>query len=673
METMKTIEAVSMALSDIYTGVILIDLAQDAYTVIKTQESIQKIIDGIPSAREAIRRAMYATVQEEHLEKMLTFVDFATLAARMQNEKCLNIEYRGILSGWIRGSFVAVERDAAGNLTRFLYTYQIIDEEKRLELERQQRLREALDTANLNNEIVSSISKIYWLIYRMDLERDIYEEISAGAEMHRLTGKSGRISEAFSHVRKNIVSSEYQEKMRKFLDGSTLAERLRDTETVATEYYASNGSWHLARFIVKRRDENGRATNVLYLVREINEEKQQELEYRKQLAATAEEARRANIAKTDFLRRMSHDIRTPINGIRGVLSMAQYFPDDIEKLRECQKKVTEASNYLLDLVNYVLDMNKLESGEIVLEHKPFDLLDLFEDSNTMIEMQCHDKDISFVVDNTGVVHTHLLGSPTHVKQILQNIVSNAVKYNRVGGLVKVSCEELSCENNRATYRMVCEDTGYGMSEEFQKRAFDPFAQEKSGARTTYAGTGLGLSIVKQLVELMGGTISLESRQGIGSKFTFLLSFDIDASYEAHKKWKEETAEITLEGVKVLLAEDNELNMEIAQFILERAGVTVTPAWNGQEALDAFEQCAPGYFDVILLDVMMPKMGGLETARRIRASAREDAQKVPIFAMTANAFLEDIEKSKNAGMNEHLTKPLEEQKILDAIKQYVRAK
>lgn len=532
-------------------------------------------------------------------------------------------------------------------------------------------LEKALAEANLNNEIISSISKIYWLIYRMDLETDTYEEISAGREMHRLTGNHGKITKEFKNVRECVVASEYQEKMREFLDIFTLPERLKDTETIATEYRAVNGSWHLARFIVKKRDERGKVTNVLYLAREINTEKQQEMEYEKRLAMIAAEAQRANMAKTDFLRRMSHDIRTPINGIRGILSIADHYADDLEKQQECRDKAMEASSFLLNLVNNVLDMNKLESGRIVLEHKPFDMFELFQESNIIMEMQSQMKDITFTVNNYGICHRHLLGSPLHLKQILQNIVGNAMKYNRSGGTVTVTCTEVSCEDGKATYRFSCTDTGYGMSEEFQKHAFEPFAQETSDARTKYMGTGLGLSIVKQLIDLMGGSIFLESKQNVGTKFTFFLSFDIDLEHERREQAESDTADFCLSGVKILLVEDNELNMEIAKFILEQAGLIVETAWNGQEAVNVFSDSEEYEFDLILMDIMMPVMGGLEAARIIRGLKRQDAARIPIFAMTANAFLEDIQQSKEAGMNEHFSKPLQEKEMLETIMRYVR--
>ena len=531
------------------------------------------------------------------------------------------------------------------------------------------KLEEALQTATLNSEIVNAISKIYWLIYRMDLVTGIYEEISAGKEIHRLTGKRGRIEEVFRQICETIVAREYQEEMKVFLDISTLGERLRETESVAIEYCSVNGPWHLGRFIAKKRDKNGKVINVLYVVREIDKQKQLEIEYKRKLLETAEEARKANIAKTDFLRRMSHDIRTPINGILGMIRIAEHYSDDNERQKECRAKVKEAAGYLLDLVNSVLDMNKLESGAVILENEPFDLIKLLSESNNIIKMSAEVEGLSVSFNHESVKHRYLIGSAIHLKQILQNIAGNAVKYNRENGRIDLSCEELEYDGKKAIYEFRCKDTGYGMSEEFINHAFEPFAQENQGARTSYMGTGLGLAIAKQLTEMMNGRIEVESKLNVGTIFTMRIPFEIDAAHEETVKHEMEDSKDCLKGKRVLIAEDNELNMEIAEFLLENAGMMVTKAWNGEEAVNEFTMSEEGHFDYILMDVMMPVMDGLAASKKIRNLSRKDAQSIPIFAMTANAFSEDREGSKNAGMNEHLSKPLDEKLMMQMFKKY----
>ncbi len=542
-----------------------------------------------------------------------------------------------------------------------------------LELEKQKiALEHALAEARLNNEVISTIGKIYWLIYRLDLEQGTFEEISVKDERSHLTGDCGKIAERFPKACRLTVQSEYRENMLAFLDMNTLSERMRDREEIAQEYRTITGNWHVGRFIVQKRDADGNVTKALYTIQIINEQKQQELEYEKKLAGIAEEAQRASLSKTDFLRRMSHDIRTPINGIRGMIEIANHFADDLQKQKECRDKVWEASGYLLSLVNSVLDMNKLESGAVVLTETPFDLPQLLSEVNTVAEMQAAEHGLYYGVDmeKQQIAHPYLIGSAPHLKQVLMNLASNAVKYNKENGRVIVWCSELSCDEKIAVFQFACTDTGIGMSREFQKRAFEPFTQEgRDNARTHYDGTGLGLSIVRALVQQMGGNITFESEEGVGTSFLVTLPFCIDTNPQT--KPKETVNEpIDLSGVRVLLAEDNDLNMEIAKFFIEQHGAEVTVARNGKEAVELFARAPQGTFDLILMDVMMPVMSGYEATETIRGMAREDAKTIPIIAMSANAFQDDIQKSRSVGMNDHLPKPLSTEKLLSAIARHI---
>ena len=390
---------------------------------------------------------------------------------------------------------------------------------------------------------------------------------------------------------------------------------------------------------------------------------------RDELKKALEEAKHANMAKTDFLRRMSHDIRTPINGIRGMVEIENHYPDDVQKLKECRGKIWEASGYLLSLVNNVLDMNKLESGSIDLKNDPFDLFQLLTEIQTILEIQANEVGIHFqmMLDPQQFPHRNFLGSPTYIKQILVNLASNAIKYNREGGKVSLSCRELSHTDSSVEFEFICADTGIGMSEEFQKRAFEPFSQEKKDARSTFTGSGLGLSITRNLIECMGGTILLESQENVGTTFTVTLPFQIDQAPSAPEA---AVCERTFPGRRALLVEDNSLNMEIALFLLENLGFEVTCVTNGRKALDCFAASEPGTFDVIFMDIMMPVMNGLEASKEIRSLTRADAASIPIFAMTANAFQDDYAESIRAGMNEHLTKPLDRTKIISALTRYL---
>ena len=346
-----------------------------------------------------------------------------------------------------------------------------------------------------------------------------------------------------------------------------------------------------------------------------------------------------------------------------------YSKSDIEKQSECRKKIWEASGFLLELINEVLDMGKLESEEVILERRSFNFFQLFQEIRMVIEKQARERGINIVVHKYNVIHEDLIGSPVHVKRVVMNILTNAIKYNKNNGKICIEFNEIQKNYNTIIIRFKCEDTGIGMSESFQKTIYEPFAQEKAGARTVYGGTGLGMSITKSLVEKMGGTISFESEQGVGTTFYIELPFQIDHNIKHEELKTKEIKKASIKGVNVLLAEDNELNMEIAEFVLESAGANVIKAFNGKEALEIFKESKLGEIDIILMDVMMPVMDGLEAARYIRWSNKENARDIPIIAMTANAFTEDRRRVLEAGMNEHLAKPLESEVLIKTIANY----
>ena len=396
------------------------------------------------------------------------------------------------------------------------------------------------------------------------------------------------------------------------------------------------------------------------------QEQEKDEKYKAELLIAAKKAEAANEAKTEFLQRMSHDIRTPINGICGLVNMADHYADDMEKQTEYRIKVKEASNLLLELVNDVLDMSKLESGEIVLEEIPFNLSSISREVFVVIEQMAAEQNIRIKWEKKEITHWDFIGSPGYVKRVMMNILSNAVKYNRENGQIYISCMEIPSEQpGMTTMEFVCRDTGIGMTEEFQKCVFEPFAQEHTGSRTKFAGTGLGMAIAKNLVEKMGGTITFESEEGAGTTFVIRVPFRIDTDSDRKVKTGEKT-EASIRGLHILLAEDNELNMEIAEFMLQNEGTEVTKAWNGQEVVDLFRKSEPGEFDVILMDIMMPVMNGYEATKMIRSMDREDAKVIPIIAMTANAFTEDRLKAKEAGMNEHIAKPVDVELLVKVI-------
>ena len=401
------------------------------------------------------------------------------------------------------------------------------------------------------------------------------------------------------------------------------------------------------------------------------QEQEKDEKYKSELLIAAKKAEAANEAKTEFLQRMSHDIRTPINGICGLVNMADHCADDTEKQTEYRTKVKEASNLLLELVNEILDMSKLESGEVVLEEIPFNLSSIFREVFIVIEQMAAEQNIRIMWEKKEITHRDLIGSPGYVKRVMMNILSNAVKYNRENGQIYISCMEIPSEQpEMTTMEFVCRDTGIGMTEEFQKCVFEPFAQEHTGSRAKFTGTGLGLSISRKLVEKMGGTITFESEKGVGTIFVIRVPFKIDLDADKREEQKD-VSEKSIKGLHILLAEDNELNMEIAEFVLQNEGAGVTKAWDGQEAVELFRNSEPGEFDVILMDIMMPVMNGYEATKMIRSLDREDAKEIPIIAMTANAFTEDRIRAKEAGMDEHVAKPVDVELLIKVIHKLVK--
>lgn len=386
-----------------------------------------------------------------------------------------------------------------------------------------------------------------------------------------------------------------------------------------------------------------------------------------ELHVAIQKAEKASKAKTEFLSNMSHDIRTPINGIMGMLNIAEGHPENLEKQAECREKIKTSAEHLLSLVNDVLDISKLENGNVELVIEDFCLQNLLDNCAIIVGGQAAERNIELVTDfgeTNQISHSHFMGSPLHLKQILINIAGNAVKYNKPNGKVCFKCSEISSENGVAQICFEISDTGIGMSKEYLKHIFEPFTQEEGGARTHYQGTGLGMTIAKNLVDKMGGTIQIESELGEGSIFTVILPMEIADSPEKQEEVTEDK-QIDMAGKKVLLVEDNELNREIAQYMLEEKDLVVTVAVNGKEAVDLFKESEVGTYQVIMMDLMMPIMNGYEATRAIRSLKRQDATEVVIIAMTANAFAEDVKATKDAGMNEHISKPLDWE-VLDSV-------
>ena len=821
----------------------------------------------------------------------------------------------------------------------YRYIDDIIEEQERQKAE----LEDALATANLNGEIIDSISKLYWMIYRVNLKTGTYEEISAGNEMHKLTGRHGKIEEAFRHTIYTIVDGEHQEMMKEFLDTSTLADRLKDTESIAIEYRAQRGSWHLARFIVKKRNPSGKVTNVLYVVRQIDKEKQVEITYKQELikknrilsglsrdyttafvlnldtdeyefvfnqetnhaqkheefkafsdyvdayafafalpefrdvmrreldrnmikkhfetedeyhfsfetspnaaglscfqahivkeyeegshfaflgfrsideivqkerfykdslqkvnqelkhqldmitsalpggvkisnddpeysfkyvsehfaqmlgydtpeklmeasggtivdlahpddleqgiaqaleqyskadhyeityrmkckngswkyiedrghkickpngviehwnlildknelvekTIALESEKKANQSKSDFLSRMSHDMRTPLNGIIGLMDICMKHPEDRTLVDSSRLKARVAADHLLSLINDTLELSKLENEEAKLAKEDFYLPELLREVETIARMRADEECITihFMDDPYSIPYPNLIGSSLHVKQIFLNLITNSIKYNHKNGTVDCCLKEEKESDERVLVDVTIKDTGIGMSEDFLKNIFQPFVQADQGARSQYKGTGLGMAIVKELLDRMGGTIQIDSVENQGTSIHVVIPFEIAEEPVAIQEVSELPRE-NLSGCRILLAEDNELNREIAVFLLKDEGISVTEVEDGQQALECFLKMPDGYYDAVLMDIMMPVMDGYQAAIAIRDSGKQDAEMIPIIAMTANAFAEDKRKTMEAGMNAHLSKPLNVPELMDTIRKFCAGK
>lgn len=518
--------------------------------------------------------------------------------------------------------------------------------------------------------LLYATSQIYYAIYHIDLKKDKMEKISSSNQTYKAVSGQLYASEQIQGFCKKYVMDSYQQKFSAFFDLSTLAERLSGKMFISMEYPNHQGIWRRATFIAQNHEDSTLPTNVLYVTQIIDESKQKELTYQRKLENAIDEAKRANAAKSDFLSRMSHDIRTPINGIMGMLDIASKVQDQPEKVQDCYEKMRFSASHLLTLINDILDMNKLESGELSNDQKVFNIPEMIRGCWDVLEYQAEQSGITGTqIDLSGITYPDVIGSPLHFRQVLMNLLTNAIKYNKPGGSIHISTKLTQKICDTVYYQFTISDTGIGMSQEFLAHIFEPFAQEYSGARTNYQGTGLGMAIVHRLVQAMGGDIQIESQKDIGSTFTIILPFTISDVSDTPQVSVSDTASVSLDGLKILVVEDNDLNLEIVTYLLEEEGVTVTSAKNGKEACRIFLESEPGEFDLILMDIMMPVMNGLEATRYIRDSGHPNALSIPIIAMTANAFADDVQKSRQAGMNEHLAKPLDPNTLKKAIAAY----
>ena len=525
--------------------------------------------------------------------------------------------------------------------------------------------------------LLFSMGSVYMSCYYINIsDRSFYTILRNGNSMD-VFGETGDAEKRFSEYCNKSVEEDFKEYVRGFLSFSTLSERLQEHEFISIEYKVKDIGWCRASFIVVKRDIEGKCRSVLFAVQVIDDEKKKELDYRHMLKEAVDNANRANQAKSDFLSRMSHDMRTPMNAIIGMTEIANMYIDDKDKVLDCLKKISSSGKHLLALINEVLDMNKIESGKLDLIEEEANLKEIINNIIYMVRDLACDKHHELIVDTGNIKHKTVITDGARLQQALLNFISNAVKYTPDGG--KISCivsESTSDVRQKSYYQFVIEDNGIGMSDEFIEQIFEPFARAEDTRINKIEGSGLGMPIAGSIISKMDGDITVESRINEGSKFTITIPFNYVCTDNDMNAGNSETEEIDIKamdfsGYKILLAEDNDINAEIACEILEMSGFEVDVACNGMEALERYRNSSLGYYDLILMDIQMPEMNGYDTTVAIRSLNRKDAKEVPILAMTANAFTEDVMAAKKAGMNEHIAKPLDISQMYNILTRFLK--
>lgn len=656
-----------------YVSLYHIDLNSGKYEILRIASNtnarlIAEQVQSIPAFDEYTQQYAEAFILKEEREEFLDWHLCKNMKKRLLENEKITYHYHSV-SKEGKDSYYeayAVKENVDKSKFYIFLGYRNIDSILYKEKAIQEKLQRALDETRLSNEIISSIAKTYQYISRIDIEADWFEEISNRDRIHMKFLKGGCVSQGNKKICKDVVAEEYQEAFLKFADLSTLPERMKKEETIAMEYRMKDGNWHKLRFIEKKRDKNGKLTHVLCAIRSVSDAKKKE----QMLISQVAEAKKDAALKARFLSNMSHDIRTPLNGIMGMLDQANHYPDNLEMQQKFRDKMMESSKYLLSLVNNILEMNKLEAEEYTDKEISFNLADVLKQANTERQILAEKKNVSYIVDweNSDLTYVNLSGNPVYLERLLAAVSDNAVKFTNPGGCVKVWCKQKKADNEHVLCEFGCADNGIGMSEEFIGHAFEMFSQENQTSRTQYEGSGLGLSIAKKIVGYLGGKIELESRKGVGTTVIMTVPFRIGITEPFKKRTVHEG--ISLEGKRALVAEDNELNMEIVKFMLEDHGIVVDCVADGLEAVKKFEENEPGYYDVIYMDIMMPNMNGWDATRKIRSMQRPDAGTIPIIAMSANAFAEDIINSRISGMNRHIAKPLDAESVLNVFKECI---
>ena len=659
------------------TSVFKVDLLTDMAETVKLDQgaNASKLINGEKCPAfvfsEAMQRYYDQYMIKESLPEYLDVFSAENLRRELQEKERISRRYQTVRNNKgqqyfeIRVSRLNHTEDSFQALVDFRSIDEIVCEEKK----HQRELEHALEEARMNNEIISALGKIYFRIYQINLAADYYEEIAGGSSEIHLTGCHGKASKRLVRDCRKQVAAEYREKVEEFFDLTTIARRLKEEESSAVEYLAADGNWHLARFIVQKRDESGDAVQVLFVIRLISEEKRRE----KYLIGAVENARRANEAKSEFLSRMSHDIRTPMNAIMGFANIAKNHLENPAKIEDCLNKIQLSGGNLQQLIDDVLDISKIESGEFKLEYKPMSVEENFELYQQTISGMLAERNLHYISNKHGIREDVLLADQLRLSQIYINLLSNAIKYTPEGGTIRFELYEEEMDTPEKVRLIgIISDNGIGMSPEFMKEMYSEFSRAVDTRVNKVRGSGLGLSIVKKIVDLMGGTIEVQSELQKGTTFKVTLELQIAEEEDLEVNSCEQGAEqrIPMRNIRLLVAEDNDLNYEILMEQLKMFGVSCMRAVDGMECVHIFAGSEPGEFDGILMDMQMPVMNGLEAAAAIRKLTHPLAGKIPIIALTANAYEDDVKKCMDAGMNAHLAKPVQVEQVIREIGKYI---